>query len=85
VAAVPDIPVMLDSGVRRGTDVLKAIALGARFVFVGRPFAYAAAVAGERGVAHAIRLLREEVLRDMGMLGLASVTDVGADCLLADR
>jgi L-lactate dehydrogenase (cytochrome) len=85
VAAVPEVPVMLDSGVRRGTDVLKAIALGARFVFVGRPFAYAASVAGERGAAHAIKLLREEVLRDMGMLGLASVTDVGADCLFPER
>ena len=51
VAACPDIPVMLDGGVRRGTDVLKALALGARFVFVGRPFAYAAAVAGAAGVA----------------------------------
>ena len=47
VAACPDLPVMMDSGVRRGTDVLKALALGARCVFVGRPFAYAAAVGGQ--------------------------------------
>ncbi len=46
VAACPDIPVMMDSGIRRGADVLKALALGAKFVFVGRPFAYAAAVGG---------------------------------------
>ena len=45
--------VMMDSGVRRGTDVLKALALGAQFVFVGRPFLYAAAIAGEAGVRHA--------------------------------
>ena len=43
VEACPDMPVMMDSGMRRGSDVLKALALGARFVFVGRPFAFAAA------------------------------------------
>ncbi|MEC8917231.1 MAG: alpha-hydroxy acid oxidase, partial [Pseudomonadota bacterium] len=54
VEAVGDYPVMIDSGFRRGTDVLKALALGARFVFFGRPFNYAAAYAGEAGVEHAI-------------------------------
>ena len=63
-------PVMMDSGIRRGTDVLKALALGAKFVFVGRPFNYAAAVAGEEGVRHAIRILTDEVQRDLGLLGL---------------
>lgn len=77
VAAVgPDFPVMMDSGVRRGTDVLKALALGARFVFVGRPFQYAAAVAGQAGVAHAIRLLADEVQRDLGLLGLNSLAEL---------
>ena len=78
VAAVgPDFPVMMDSGVRRGTDVLKALALGAKFVFVGRPFQYAAAVAGQAGVAHAIRLLADEVQRDLGLLGLNSLDELG--------
>lgn len=62
--------VMLDGGVRRGTDVLKALALGAHFVFVGRPFLYAATVAGEHGVAHAARLLCAEIDRNMAMLGI---------------
>ena len=70
VTACPEIPVMLDGGVRRGSDVLKALALGAHFVFVGRPFAYAAAVAGQVGVAHAINLLAQEVSRNMAMLGV---------------
>ena len=61
-----DMAVMLDSGVRRGTDVLKALALGADFVFVGRPFLYAAAVGGEAGVRHAINLLWEEIDREHG-------------------
>ena len=59
VAACREIPVMMDGGIRRGTDVLKALALGARFVFVARPFNYAAAIAGDAGVAHAIELLGE--------------------------
>jgi L-lactate dehydrogenase (cytochrome) len=65
-------PVMIDGGFRRGTDVLKAIALGARMVFIGRPFNFAAAVAGEAGVAHAVGLLRAEIDRDMAMLGVGS-------------
>ncbi|WP_431097179.1 alpha-hydroxy acid oxidase [Polaromonas aquatica] len=71
-----DFPVMMDSGIRRGTDVLKALALGAKFVFVGRPFNYAAAVAGEEGVRHAIRILADEIQRDLGLLGLTSIPEV---------
>ncbi len=68
--------VILDGGVRRGTDVLKALALGAQFVFVGRPFLYAAAVAGEDGVAHGIGLLRDEIDRDMAMLGINRLAEM---------
>lgn len=71
-AAVPDMVVMFDSGVRRGTDVLKAIMLGADFVFVGRPFLYAATVYGEAGVTHAMTLLRDEIDRDMALLGITT-------------
>ncbi len=71
-----DYPVMMDCGIRRGTDVMKALALGARFVFVGRPFLYAAAIGGEAGVAHAIRILSDEVRRDLGLLGLNSLQEL---------
>src|SRR5262249_36442053 len=74
--------VMMDGGVRRGTHVLKALALGAKFVFAGRPFNYAAAVGGEAGVAHAIRLLSVEIDRDMALLGVNSIADIGPDRLL---
>ncbi len=73
VEACPGVPVMMDSGVRRGTDVLKALALGAKYVFVGRPFNYAAALGGEAGVRRAIRLLAAEVSTDMAMLGVTSL------------
>jgi L-lactate dehydrogenase (cytochrome) len=76
VAACPDIPIMLDGGVRRGTDVLKALALGAKFVFVGRPFNYAAALGGAAGVSHAIALLFDEIQRDMAMLGITRLEDL---------
>lgn len=82
VAACPEIPVMIDSGFRRGTDVLKALALGAKFVFIGRPFNYAASVAGEPGVRKAITLLREEVSRDMAMLGVNQLPELDASYLL---
>ncbi len=81
VQACPQVPVMIDSGFRRGTDVLKALALGAKFVFVGRPFNYAASVAGEDGVRHAIGLLREEVSRNLAMLGAGSPAKMTPDVL----
>jgi L-lactate dehydrogenase (cytochrome) len=76
---------MLDSGVRRGTDVLKALALGADHVFVGRPMAYAAAVGGQAGVAHAIGLLRDEVHRDMALLGVSSLADLHSARLIPSK
>jgi len=82
VAACPDIPVMLDSGVRRGSDVLKALALGASFVFVGRPFSFAAAIAGEAGVLKAIELLKAEVSRNMGLLGVTALEQLDESFLL---
>ncbi|CAB3627025.1 alpha-hydroxy-acid oxidizing enzyme [Achromobacter marplatensis] len=84
VAAAGGMTVMMDSGVRRGGDVLKALALGARFVFVGRPFNYAAAVGGQAGVSHAIDLLRAEVDRNMAMLGINNVREMDASLLWRD-
>ncbi|MCM2502827.1 alpha-hydroxy-acid oxidizing protein [Aureimonas altamirensis] len=80
VAAVGgSMPVMLDGGVRRGTDVLKALALGATFVFVGRPLLYACAVGGEEGVSYAIGLLKAEIARNMGMMGVNSLQEDFSD------
>ncbi|MFY2944039.1 alpha-hydroxy acid oxidase [Achromobacter xylosoxidans] len=85
VDAAGGMDVMLDSGVRRGTDALKAMALGARCVFVGRPFNYAATVAGQRGVAHAIALIVEEIRRNMGLLGIVDLREVNQSLLQRSR
>ncbi|MBB3525638.1 L-lactate dehydrogenase (cytochrome) [Rhizobium sp. BK456] len=84
LAALPEIverlgdtiPVMIDGGFRRGTDIIKALALGARFVFVGRPFLYAAAVAGLPGVLRAADILKSELHSNMALLGVTTIEQV---------
>ena len=80
--AAGSVPVMLDSGIRRGTDVLKAMALGADFVFVGRPFNYAASIGGEAGVKRAYGILQGEVLRGLGQVGLTQLPEMSPDYLM---
>ena len=66
--------VFMDGGVRRGTDIVKAICLGARAVLCGRAYAYGLAAAGEPGVARALEILREDVQRTLVLLGCPSVS-----------
>ena len=80
-----DMAVMMDSGIRRGTDVLKALALGADFVFIGRPWLYAASIAGAPGVRHSVKLLRDEIDRNMAMLGITSVDQMTREQLMPAR
>ena len=82
VAAAPGIPVMIDGGIRRGTDILIALALGAKFAFVGRPFNYAAALGGEAGVTHVINLLKAEIDRNIAMLGVNDCSELDAAALV---
>jgi L-lactate dehydrogenase (cytochrome) len=79
------VQLMVDSGFRRGTDVLKALCLGADFVFLGRPFVYAAAVGGARGVTHAIDLMFDEIRRDMALLGVTQLSELDRRYLQAAR
>jgi isopentenyl diphosphate isomerase/L-lactate dehydrogenase-like FMN-dependent dehydrogenase len=77
VAAVGgQIEVLVDGGIRRGGDVVKALSLGARAVLVGRAYAYGLAAAGEAGVARAIEILRSDMIRTMKLLGVSSIHDL---------
>jgi L-lactate dehydrogenase (cytochrome) len=68
--------VLLDGGIRRGSDIVKALCLGARAVLVGRAYAYGLAAAGEAGVTRAIQILRADVIRTLKLLGCASIRDL---------
>jgi len=72
------VDVMLDGGVRRGSDVVKAVALGARAVLVGRAYAYGLGAGGEAGVARALEILRTDIVRTMKLLGCGAVTELDA-------
>ncbi|MNE73493.1 L-lactate dehydrogenase [cytochrome] [compost metagenome] len=70
------VPVLLDGGVRRGTDVFKALALGASAVMIGRPYVHGLATAGASGVAHVLHLLRTALEVAMVLTGCASLADI---------
>ncbi|WP_432546223.1 alpha-hydroxy acid oxidase [Kineococcus sp. SYSU DK004] len=75
------VPVVVDSGVRRGTDVLKALCLGADAVFVGRPYLYGLAAAGREGALAALHMLDTELRMAMGLCGAPRLADLGPDLL----
>ncbi len=64
----------MDGGIRRGSDIVKALCLGARAVLIGRAYAYGLAAAGENGVAHALGILKEDLERTLKLLGCSSVS-----------
>ncbi len=71
-----EVEVLVDGGFRRGADVVKAVALGARAAMVGRPWAYGLAAAGEPGVRRVLSILREDIGRTLRLVGAASVADL---------
>jgi isopentenyl diphosphate isomerase/L-lactate dehydrogenase-like FMN-dependent dehydrogenase len=84
VAAVKGrVPVLLDGGVRRGADVVKALALGARACLIARPQLYGLAVAGEAGVAGVLDIYRREMDRVMGLCGITTIDEIGPDLLFS--
>jgi 4-hydroxymandelate oxidase len=75
------VPLLLDGGIRRGTDVLKALALGAEAVMIGRPYVHGLAAAGAVGVAHVVHILRAELEVAMALTGCRNLGAIGPDVL----
>jgi L-lactate dehydrogenase (cytochrome)/(S)-mandelate dehydrogenase len=79
------IPVLMDGGVRRGSDVVKAIALGATACLIARPQLWGLAVGGEAGVAHVLEIYRREIDRTMGLCGVKTVGDIRSSLIIPRR
>jgi L-lactate dehydrogenase (cytochrome) len=75
------IEIYCDGGVRRGSDVVKAVALGARACMIGRAYLYGLAVGGERGVDHVLAHLRDGIHQTMALTGRPTLADLGPDCV----
>jgi 4-hydroxymandelate oxidase len=75
------LPVLVDGGIRRGTDVLKALALGAQAVLIGRPYLYGLAANGAKGVAQVINILREELEMAMALTGRPTISSIDLSVL----
>ena len=73
--------VLIDSGIRRGSDILKALALGAKAVLIGRPYIWGLAVDGETGVKHVLELLRDELRLAMALTGCSSIRNITRNIL----
>jgi (S)-mandelate dehydrogenase len=79
-----DVEIMVDGGVRRGSDIIVALALGASAVLIGRPILYGACANGEEGALRALDILRDELHRTMQLCGLTSVDQISPDILELD-
>jgi isopentenyl diphosphate isomerase/L-lactate dehydrogenase-like FMN-dependent dehydrogenase len=84
-AAAGRIPLLVDSGIRRGADVIKALAVGAKAVLVGRPYAYAMASNGEEGVRHLIRTMMAEIDLQLALCGVTSIGGIDRALLAMER
>ncbi|GIT72144.1 MAG: hypothetical protein Ct9H300mP28_19580 [Pseudomonadota bacterium] len=80
-----DYPLLFDSGIRNGESVVKALALGADFVMLGRPFLFASGANGERGVMRLVELLRDEVSLTLAQLGCESVEKLERNMIIENQ
>jgi L-lactate dehydrogenase (cytochrome) len=80
VRAATKLPVLFDSGVEGGLDVIRALALGADFVMLGRAFHYGLGAIGEKGASHVLDILRQDMISNMGQLGARRLSDL-PNCL----
>eukprot|EP01026_Neomeris_dumetosa_P050404 TRINITY_DN44194_c0_g1_i8.p1 TRINITY_DN44194_c0_g1~~TRINITY_DN44194_c0_g1_i8.p1 ORF type:complete len:284 (-),score=29.22 TRINITY_DN44194_c0_g1_i8:227-1078(-) len=76
------IPIIMDGGIRRGTDVIKALALGADCVLLGRPILYGLALGGQEGVVKVLSIIRDEIKLSMALMGLQNISQINRYCLM---
>jgi L-lactate dehydrogenase (cytochrome) len=76
--------ILVDGGVRRGSDIIKAVALGARACLIGRPYLYGLGAAGERGVSFVLDRFRDDMVRTMSLCGVTSIADLTPDLIASD-
>lgn len=81
-AVGPDVPVLFDSGIRSGSDAIKAVALGADAVLLGRPYAWGLALGGEAGVRQVLRSFLADLDLSMALAGVTSISEIDRDCLV---
>jgi L-lactate dehydrogenase (cytochrome) len=72
----PDEPIVIDSGVRHGADIAVALALGADMAFIGRPYVFAVAAAGQRGVEHVVQILTDQLQQVMQLSGVTTLAEL---------
>lgn len=84
IRASTDLPILFDSGITGGLDVLRALALGADFVMLGRAFHYGLGAMGEAGAAHVVDILRQDMIANMGQLGTKALSELPARLLQKD-
>ena len=77
-----EIPVLIDGGIRRGTDIFKALALGATAVCIGRPFCWGLGALGQQGVELTLEILKAELIRDMQLAGTTSIDKISSNHVL---
>ena len=77
--------ILLDGGIRRGSDIVKALCLGAKAVCIGRPYLYGLGARGPAGVAHILNILKEEVSRTMTLMGVDRLEDLDQSWLVPAR
>ena len=76
-----DFPIIFDSGIRSGSDILRALAFGANFVMLGRPLMYAVGADGARGLRRVVNLIKEELSTNLGLVGLTNINDVNHEII----
>ena len=75
------IPILIDGGIRRGTDIFKALALGATAVGIGRPYIYGLSTDGQTGVEKVLKILQTELVRNMQIAGVTSISKINRKCI----